>query len=210
MIIKRSKSLVTSCITDKSRIILPSITLLCVIMVLVGVFLPWFHISKSVWGFTLSYSASGWEMALHNSLLLKTFTYYSDRTFPQAYFMLGGSIFLIAVSICAFVIPLVKKEWLKIAGIVQSIAAAIAALFSFSIAMWFLAYIILLRNYLTDSGISVNSLGYGYGFYISTSFSFLALIVGIATTVKAFRQPRHNSKNDGLIVSATEDLSDER
>ena len=210
MIIKRSKSLVTSCITDKSRIILPSITLLCVIMVLVGVFLPWFHISKSMWGFTLSYSASGWEMALHNSLLLKAFTYFSDRTFPQAYFMLGGGIFLIAVSICAFVIPLVKKEWLRTASIVQGIATAIAALFSFGMAMWFLAYIIGLHDYLNDSDINVDSFGFCYGFYISTVFSFLALIAGIAAAVKAFRQPRHDIKNDGQIVSELEDLNDER
>ena len=184
---KQTASPMISYIGNKFRIVFPAITLLCGIMVVTGVFLSWFHIAKSVLGFTLSYSGSGWEMALHHSLLLETFTYFSGRTFPQPYFMLGGGIFLIACAVCAFMIPLVKMKWLKITCILQSIATAIAALFSFSIAMWFLSYIIGLSDYIKDSGISVNSFGYGYGFYISTAFSSLALIAGIIAIVKAFR-----------------------
>jgi len=199
--VKRIGLSMVSCIRDKSRMVFPAITLLCGMMVVAGVFLQWFHISKSMLVFTLSYSASGWELALHKSLLLKVFTYFSGRTFPQPYFMLGGGIFLIACAVCAFVIPLIKKEWLNITAKVQSIVIVIAALYSFCIAMWFLAYIIGLSNYLRDSNISVDSLGFGYGFYISTSFSFLALIAGIAAAVQGFRQSRHAAQREIPNVS---------
>jgi len=106
---------------------------------------------------------------------------------------------LIVCAVCIFMLPLLKKERLKIAGIVQSITAAIAASVSFSMAMWFLAFVIELRGYRED--LSINSLDYGFGFYISMAFSSIALITGIAAVVKGLRQLRCDNKNDGPVVS---------
>ena len=158
-------------ITDQFRFLFPAIILLSGIMVVVGVFLPWFHVSMSVLSLTLSYSASGWEMATHNSLFMHVFTYFSNLTFPQAYYMLSAGALLIVCTLCAFTITMVKKEWLNVTAKVQGIAAVMAALYSFGIAVWFLARGNDMNNYLNASIINVDSSGLGYGFYISTAFS---------------------------------------
>jgi hypothetical protein len=163
-------------------------------MVVVGVFLPWFHVSMSVLGIPLSYSSSGWEMATHNSLFMRVFIYFSNITFPQAYYMISAGALIIACTLCAFTITIVKKEWLHTTAKVQGIAAVIAAVYSFGIAVWFLARGNDMNNYFNDSIISVDSSGLGYGFYISTAFSVLALIAGTIMTKRVFCQTKHYNK----------------
>lgn len=167
-------------------------------MVVVGVFLPWFHVSMSVWILTLPYSSSGWEMATHNSLFMQVFAYFSNLTFPHAYYMLSAGTLLIVCTLCAFTITMVKKEWLNVTVKVQGIAAVMAALYSFGIAVWFLALGSDMNNYFNDSVIGVDSYGLGYGFYVSTAFSVLALIAGIIMTKRVFYQTKHYNK-EGLL-----------
>jgi hypothetical protein len=185
-------------ITDQFRFLFPTITLICGIMIVVGVFLPWFHVSMSVWILTLPYSSSGWEMATHNSFFMQVLTYFSNLTFPQAYYMLSAGALLIACTLCAFTITLVKKEWLNVTAKVQGIAAVMAALYSVGIAVWFLARGNDMNSYLNDSIINVDSSGLGYGFYISTAFSVLALIAGTIMTKRVFCQTKHYNK-EGLL-----------
>lgn len=195
MIIKLCKS---SYLTDQFRVLFPAIILLSGIMIVIGVFLPWFHVSMSVWILSLPYSSSGWEMAANNSLFMHVFTYFSNLTFPQAYFMLSGGAVLIVCTLCAFTITLVKKEWRNITAKVQGIAAVSVALYSIGIALWFLVLGSDMKNYLDDSYISVDSSGLGYGFYISAAFSVLALIAGTIMTMRVFCQIKHYNK-EGLL-----------
>jgi hypothetical protein len=137
-------------------------------------------------------------MATHNSLFMQVFTYFSNLTFPQAYYMLSAGALLIASTLFAFTITVVKQEWLNVTAKVQGIAAVMAALYSFGIAVWFLARGNDMNNYLSDSIINVDSSGLGYGFYISTGFSVLALIAGVIMTKRVFCQTKHYNK-EGLL-----------
>jgi hypothetical protein len=55
-----------------------------------------------------------------------------------------------------------------------------------------------MNSYLNDSSINVDSSGLGYGFYISTAFSVLALIAGTIMTKRVFCQTKHYNK-EGLL-----------
>lgn len=185
---------------DRSSWLLSTITLTCGALITAGVFMPWFHIAKSVWVVNLSYTASGWEMAAGNSLLLTAFSYYSGETFPQAYYVLTGGTLLIGCAVWPFVIQLLNRGHVRIAATVRGIATTIAALLSFSTAMWFISYILILHDHLKDSDISVDSFSFSYGIYITAAFSFLAMIAGIAAMINGVRKARCNNHRgtDGM------------
>jgi hypothetical protein len=130
------------------------ITLICGIVVIVGVFLTWLDMG---WGMTLS----GWD--------LTSFASYLGATSWYTYLALAGGVLMVAFALPAFIVSLAAKGG-RAAVITLGIFAIVGALVAIGGCVWAMI----------DVGAS--NLSYvAYGFYITFAAAIVGFIFAILT-----------------------------
>lgn len=151
-------------------------TLICGIVIVVGVFLPWTSGAVTELGFNLPESASGWAAMDVSGAPLLTFV---------------GGILMIACVFIAYLLPLMVAVGY---GVLQTIGiiARGSALFAVIGAVWF----IINASHGPEAVTSFEVLNYGV--FISMVFAALGLFPGVSTTLLA-------SKEERIVASMTEE-----
>lgn len=145
------------------RTIGTAITLVCGILVIVGVFLPWISESTSILGFTVSFSKSGWSIIDASGWDISDFV-LSDNI--HALLVLIGGIVMTVCVLPALILSTLPV--VRIATVLLGIVASLAALVAIGGAAWF---IVDMMN--SDAGSYI-----GYGIYLSAAAAFVGLILG--------------------------------
>ena len=164
----------------------PFLTLICGVLVLVGLFLPWFQVTETslVDGqfISLTLGASGWNFIHHGgSGFGDLYGYLLSMVFSPAaeWLVLVGSILMIVSAMVAFSTYLLTKQ-LKLTAIFLGVIASVGAL---------LAIIGTLKYIIGDMDVlSLCPLGRnvtGKGVYISAVFAFLGIICAVTTFLQA-------------------------
>ena len=164
----------------------PFLTLICGVLVLVGLFLPWFQVTETslVDGqfISLTLGASGWNFIHHGGGGFgDLYGYLLSMVFSPAaeWLVLVGSILMIVSAMVAFSTYLLTKQ-LKLTAIFLGVIASVGAL---------LAIIGTLKYIIGDMDVlSLCPLGRnvtGKGVYISAVFAFLGIICAVTTFLQA-------------------------
>jgi hypothetical protein len=160
--------------------ITPLVTLVCGIVTIVGVYLPWVVVPLYD-SYTLP--LAGWRMVIWSDALGESFT--------EPYLLLFGGIVMLTCSLPALIISLVadKEQAVKKAlGIGISIDGALALVGT----VWFLIHI--------SSSASGGSVG--FGFYICAVAVLLGLISGILMSLRAHRALRVETRGKAGVKVA--------
>jgi len=142
---------------------MPLVTLICGIVTIVGVYLPWVIVPLYD-SYTLP--LSGWRMVIWSDSLGESFT--------EPYLLLFGGIIMLTCSLAALVVSAMAEKIqaiMRALGIGMSIGGALALVGT----VWFLIHIAG-----DTSGGSI-----GFGFYICAVAVFLGLVFGILTSLRA-------------------------
>ena len=138
------------------------VVLVCGIVLLIGVFLPW--ISGPVWWSTTAVSFSGWD----------GISQYGINNATEACLVFFGGVLIIGFTLPAAIASLTSKGSQQTVRNL-SIIASVGALIAIVGALW--AFIPIMVDGLTDF--------VSYGFYISFAAAFLGLVFGIIVSVRA-------------------------
>ena len=153
------------------------ILLICSVLTLVGVFLPWINISMSYEGFYVSISVSGWDLVSELSFM----DWMMAGSFDP-YLVVGGAIAMVVGTLGAIIVSRTSDDpggALKVFGgaiIIGSIVAIIGA-------VWFMIDMTG-DSLLSMMGINV---GIGYGLYISLIAAIGGIIAAVAPMIMESR-----------------------
>jgi len=160
------------------------VSLVCSILVLLGVFLPWL---RSGGGF-FSSSTAGWDLT---NFEIGTFSLWPGwygstdgvvQSFPEPQVMLAGGImmFFCAFASCAITMYSRKEE-----GLLHALGTGftLGAVTATVAAVWFF-----IRA--ASLGEAMESFRMSFGFYLCAVCAFLGLALGIATIVRTYRALR--------------------
>ena len=145
------------------RTIGAALTLVCGILVIVGVFLPWISGSVSVLGIPLSFSWSGWDIIDASGWDIAELV--SPTNVHALLVLIGGII----MAVCAF--PAIILSTLPVARLAifpLGVLTSLAAIVAIGGVAWFV--IDMVSN---DAGSYI-----GYGVYLSAAAAFTGLIFG--------------------------------
>ncbi len=140
------------------------ITLICGIMVIVGVFLAWMDFG---WGMT----ASGWDLASIGN--------YLGETFWETYIVLAGGVLMAVFALPAFIVSLASKGG-RAAIVTLGIFAIVGSLVAVGGGVW----------YIIDAAVNDVFSYVAYGFYIAFAAAIVGFIFAILTA--AFSKGRQD------------------
>jgi hypothetical protein len=154
------------------------VTLICGIVVSVGVFLPWVSGTASLWGHSVSFSLNGLEiMDIGRPFAGFRGWYIEEFVLPINIYDLLVLVGGIVMAVCAFPAMIISSlgKAGRMALILLGIVAALAAITALGGAIWFIVDMMNAdaRDYI------------GYGVYMSASAALLGLIFGAVMTSKA-------------------------
>jgi len=153
------------------------ILLICSVLTLVGVFLPWINISMSYEGFYVSISVSGWDLVSELS-----FMDWMMAGSIDPYLVVGGAIAMVVGTLGAIIVSRTSDDpggALKVFGgaiIIGAIVAIIGA-------VWFMIDMTG-DSLLSMMGINV---GIGYGLFISLIAAIGGIIAAVAPMIMESR-----------------------
>lgn len=153
----------------------PIVVLVCGIVVLIGVFLPW--ISGPAWWPT-TITLSGWDGV----------SQYGLNNATEACLVFFGGVLIIGFALPAVIASLTSKGSQKTVRNL-CILASVAALLAVGDALW--ALIPIVSDDLTDF--------VSYGFYISFAAAILGLVFGIIASVRAATRVLHVVQPENTI-----------
>ena len=145
------------------RAIGSGVTLVCGVLIIVGVFLPWISESTSILGLTISVSKSGWSIIDASSWDISAFV-LSDNM--HALLVLIGGVVMTVCALTALILSTLPV--VRIATVLLGILASLVALVAIGGAAWF---IVDMMN--SDAGSYI-----GYGVYLSAAAAVVGLIFG--------------------------------